>query len=184
MWRFLLFSLCLLIPVQQTGLGQTQSNETGSAKTGDAVKICRERIYSVLGPAPMISPEGIHVAVPAKDVEAAFVRGFRSDFEALLKETQSSTNGDRQSPEQAILAKLSDEELTALYSDILLCTDKQRDALTRKDLVEYGIAMAEIADAREYRHMGQVLVKNDEDRVKAYNELAAKYNELLAKCSQ
>jgi len=136
-----------------------------------------------LGPTSLISPEGIHVAVPQKDVEAALARGFKWDMEALLKESQTHANGDKQAPEQAILAKLSDEALTALYSDIFLCTSKHRDVLSRDDLVEYGVAMGEIADAREYRNMGHLLVKNDEERVEKYNALVAKYNELLARCS-
>jgi hypothetical protein len=181
--RFLFISLCLLLPAQQAGLGRAQSNEVRSPKANAAVQVCRDKISSVLGPSPLISPEGIHVAVPEKDVEAALARGFQWDFEALLKEAQTHANGDKQSPEQAILAKLSDEELTALYSDIFLCTSKHRDVLSRDDLVEYGVAMGEIADAREYRNMGHLLVKNDEERVEKYNALVVKYNELLARCS-
>lgn len=181
MRRFLFISLCLLLPAQRAELGRAQSNEVRSPKANAAVQVCRDKISSVLGPSPLISPEGIHVAVPEKDVEAALARGFQMDFEALLKEAQ---NGDKQSPEQAISisAKLSDEELTALYSDIFLCTSKYRDILSRDDLVSYGVAMGKIADLREYRNMGHVLVKNDEDRVKEYNALVAKYNELLARC--
>src|ERR1700736_2965856 len=81
-----------------------------------------------------------------------------------------------------ILAKLSDEALDTLQSDIFLCMSKQRDVLSRQDLVDSGIAMAEIAYAKQYRYMGNLVVKNDEERVKEYNALAAKYNELLARC--
>ena len=130
----------------------------------------------------LISPEGIHVDVPEKDVEAALARGFKWDMETLLKEARSYGKGDKRSPEQAILAELSDEELDALQSDILLCMSKQRDVLSRQDLVDSGIAMAEIAYARQYRSMGNLIAKNDEERVKEYNALVAKYNELLARC--
>ena len=174
MWRFILFSLCFLLPVEQTG----QLNKTSPAKTETPIQVCRDKIYSALGPNQLISPEGLHVAVSGKDFEAALARGFRLDVEALLKEA-----GDQQSQDQAILAKLTDEELTALHSDIAVCATKQSELLSRYDLVEYGIAMSEIAAAREYRHMGHLLVKSDEERVEKYNALVVKYNELAARCS-
>ena len=78
----------------------------------------RDKISSALGPTHLISPEGIHVDVPEKDVEAALARGFKWDMETLLKEARSYGKGDKRSPEQAILAKLSDEELDALQSAV------------------------------------------------------------------
>jgi hypothetical protein len=180
--RLSFFSLCLLLIAQQTGLGRVQSNEARPAKTNAAVQVCRDKISSVLGPTSLISPEGIHVAVPQKDVEAALARGYKRDMDALLKESQNYAKGDKLSAEHLILVKFSDEELTALYSDIFSCTNEQRDVLSPKDLVDYGIAMGEIASMKEYKFMGHLLVTNDEERVKAYNELASKYNELLARC--
>src|ERR1700736_1630368 len=59
-----------------------------------------------------------------------------------------------------ILAKLSDKELDALHSDIFLCMSKQRDVLSRQDLVDSGIAMAEIRseDTTLFRsHFGETL---------------------------
>jgi len=62
--------------------------------------------------------------------------------------------------------------------------------------VNYGIAMAEIASARQYRAMGHFVGDErrgvvgyfsplpDEERVNQYNDLVAKYNDLLAKCSR
>ncbi len=118
-----------------------------------------------------------------KDFEAALARGFRLDVEALVKEARTYSNGDQQSQEQAILAKLSDEELTALHSDIAVCATKQSEILSRYDLVQYGIAMSEIAAAREHRHMGHLLLKSDKESVEKYNALVAKYSELAARCS-
>jgi len=131
----------------------------------------------------LISPEGFRVSVPAKDAEAALARGFNYDVAALRDQVQEY-GGNHVSDEQAILAKLSDEQLNALAADVTGCTSKNRDALSRDDLVNYGIVMAEIASARQYRSMGHLLVTSDEERVKQYNELVMKYNNLLAKCSR
>ena len=149
MWRFLFFSLCLLLSVQQTGSRQARPNETRTAKADAAVQVCRDKIYSVLGSAPLISPQGIHVTVPEKDVEAALARGFQMDREAVLAGIRAYDD-KKPSPEQVTMAKFSDEELNALLSDIMVCTRKQRDVLSREDLVQYGLAMAEIASATKY----------------------------------
>lgn len=181
MCRFLFLSLCFLLSAQQSGSGQARPTETHPAKSDAAVQVCREKIYSVLGPAPLISPEGIHVVIPQKEVEAALARGFRTDLETILKEIRAY-DSKQPSPEQAIIAKLSDEELAALSSDIASCSIRHQHELSRDDLLHFGIAIAEIASAREYRSMAHLLVKNDEEHVEKYNALVAKYNELLAKC--
>jgi hypothetical protein len=149
---------------------------------GAPVQVCREKLYSVFPAAHLISPEGVHVAVPGTEVETALRRGFHYDRQALLDEAQAYGNGEKVSPEQAILAKLSDEQLTALHDDIVLCGLNYRDVLSRNDLVNWGIAMAEIAGYRSYRSIGHLLVKNDEERAAQYNALVAKYNELIARC--
>jgi hypothetical protein len=155
-----------------------------ASQAGVDVTVCRTRIYSAIGPAHLISPEGIRVIVPMKDAEAARARGFKTDYAAVIEQAQEYGNNPKQSDEQAILAKLSDEQLTALFTDVATCTSKHRDALSRDDLIYYGIAMAEIASARQYRAIGHLLVASDEERVSQYNALAAKYNALLAKCSR
>jgi hypothetical protein len=157
--------------------------QTQIANSGGPVQVCREKLYSVFPAAHLISPEGVHVAVPEKEVETALGRGFKYDRQALLDEVRAYGNGETVSSEQAIMAKLSDEQLTALYDDIATCGLDHRDVLSRNDLVDWGIAMAEIAYARQYRAMGALLVKNDEERVGQYNALVAKYNELRVTCS-
>jgi hypothetical protein len=138
-----------------------------------------------MGPAHLISPDGIRVSVPSQDADAARARGYRDDLETVkhlaLEYTKSA---NKQSEEQALIAKLSDAELTSLYSDIAACTFKLSETLSKNDLVNYGIAMAEIASARQYREMSHLLVSSDEERVKQYNELVAKYNNLLARCTR
>jgi hypothetical protein len=173
---FMVASLCVLVMTVIVG-----AQAPPSALVSPAVNSCRTKIYSPIGPAHLISPEGFRVTVPMKDAAAARAQGFKEDRAALIEQAQEYRE-NQQSEEQAILAKLSDEQLTSLYSDIATCVFKYRDTLSRDDLLNYGIAMAEIASARQYRTMGHLLVTNDEERVKKYNDLAAKYNELLKTC--
>jgi hypothetical protein len=156
-----------------------------NSQTFDEVSRCRTKIYSVMGPAHLISPDGIRVSVPMLDADAARARGYRDDLEAVKQQAQEFANGhNKQSEEQALIAKLSDAELTALHSEIAVCTFKLSERLSRNDLVNYGIAMSEIAGARQYRELSHLIVTSDEERVKQYNDLAAKYNNLLGRCSR
>jgi hypothetical protein len=173
---------CFLVVTLMTS-AQAPPNRQAYGGPDVDVAACRAKIYYAIGPARLISPEGFKVTVPMKDAEAARARGFKDDYAAVIEQAKEYGNNQR-SEEQAILAKLSDEQLDELYSHVFLCTSKHRDALSRDDLVYYGIAMAEIAGAKQYRAMGRLLVSSDEERVKQYNDLAAKYNNLLARCSR
>jgi len=176
-----LFS-AVLADAQAARTSTTPNPGTRITNAGASVQACRERLYSVFPVTHLISPQGVHVAVAEKDLEAALGRGFKYDLQALRDEAKTYGNGEKGSPEQAILAKLSDEQLTALHDDIANCGIEHQELLSRKDLVNWGIAMAEIAGFQNYRSIGHLLVENDEERVKQYNTLAAKYDDLIARC--